>query len=219
MVRVIIYSSGAHYGPLKPAAPLRYDMRNVTNPPRQLRGSMDGRSKKLRDHLMNDKDFLALLETIQNDILQEIERLQKLECGKELQVGVGVEADKEVYTTHEIQQSREEPEQEFSRDADLHDKGHPTSGGEDTGDEASTNGGRYDPDNENGPIIIVNCFCHLGRHRSAGMVEALARLKWPAGTDIEVIHRDIDKDRRSSGKQKKTGKASRMRANDEFSED
>ncbi|EGX49937.1 hypothetical protein AOL_s00076g578 [Orbilia oligospora ATCC 24927] len=219
MARVTIYSSGAHYGPLKPAAPLRYDMRNVTNPPRQLRGNMDGRSKKLRDHLMNDKDFLALLETIQNDILREIERLQKLECGKEVQVQVGVGADKEVDTTHEIQQSREIPEQECSKDADSHDKEYLPSDGEDTGDETSTNESQYGPDNENEPTVVVNCFCHLGRHRSASMVEELARLKWPAGTDIEVIHRDIDKDRRSSGKQKKVAKSSRMRADNGFSED
>ncbi|RVD83106.1 uncharacterized protein DFL_007507 [Arthrobotrys flagrans] len=221
MVRVTIYSSGAHYGPLKPAAPLRYDMRNVTNPPRQLRGNMDGRSKKLRDHLMNDKDFIALLETIQNDILQEIERLRELECGKEAHVDVGAQADKEANTTHEIQQGLEETEPEHSIDADLHDKerGSLAPDGENTEDETSTSGSQCDQDNENESTLVVNCFCHLGRHRSASMVEELARLKWPAGTDIEVIHRDIDKDRRSSGKQKKAGKSSRMRRDNVFAEE
>ncbi|KAK6335187.1 hypothetical protein TWF718_010624 [Orbilia javanica] len=219
MVKVTIYSSGAHYGPLKPAAPLRYDMRDVTNPPRQLRGSMDGRSKKLRDHLMNDKDFIALLETIQNDILQEIERLEKLECGKGKEVNVGVEGDKEAAPTQEIQQGRDEAEQKCSIDAELHDKGNVPPDEEETASEASISGDQCDSDNENGPTIFVNCFCQLGRHRSASMVEALARLKWPAGTDIEVIHRDIDKDRRSSGKQKRVGKSSRMRGDNGFAED
>ncbi|KAK6511805.1 hypothetical protein TWF481_000711 [Arthrobotrys musiformis] len=219
MVRVIIYSSGAHYGPLKPAAPLRYDMRNVTNPPRQLRGNMDGRSKKLRDHLMDNKDFVALLEAIRCDILREIERLQKLGCGEAEGAEVGVGADKEADTTHEIQQGRGETEPEHSIDADSHDNEHPTSDEDDTGDATTIHADRSITDNENGPTVVVNCFCHLGRHRSASMVEELARLKWPPGTDIEVIHRDIDKDRRNSKKQKRAGKSSRMRGDNEFAED
>ncbi|KAK6529325.1 hypothetical protein TWF281_008502 [Arthrobotrys megalospora] len=216
MVRVTIYSSGAHYGPLKPAAPLRYDMRDVTNPPRQLRGNMDGRSKKLRDHLMNDKDFIALLETIQSDILREIERLQRVECGEE--VG-GVEAYKEVDPTHEIQQGREEPEQPSSINAGIDDKGRPPSDDDGIGGETPIGDPMEHLDNEHEPMLIVNCFCHLGRHRSASMVEELARLKWPAGIDLEVIHRDIDKDRRKPGKQKRVGKSSRMLRDNDYAED
>ncbi|KAK6353855.1 hypothetical protein TWF730_008277 [Orbilia blumenaviensis] len=218
MVMVTIYSSGAHYGPLKPAAPLRYDMRNVTNPPRQLRGNMDGRSKKLRDHLMNDVDFVTLLQAIQTDILQEVEELQKQECGKE-EDSVGM--DKDVNATQEIQQGRAEPEQmdSLALDPKLNDKEHLVSDEDDIEDNISIGCSRENLDNENEPIVLVNCFCHLGRHRSASMAEELARLKWPPGINIEVVHRDIDKDRRKPGKQKRVAKSSRMLQNNEFDDD
>ncbi|EWC44341.1 hypothetical protein DRE_01167 [Drechslerella stenobrocha 248] len=183
-VTVVITSSGAHYGPLSPPAALRYDLRNITNPPRQLRGNLDGRSKKLRDHLTSDADFLQLLETIHRDILRHVERLQA-----PLQ-------DDDKGTSPATQQLQQNSLQEPEPDAlDNQGPSEPS----------------VDKEPENGRTLTVNCLCELGRHRSASMAEELARLRWPPDIDVQVFHRDIDKDRRKPkaprSRQQRAGKA------------
>ncbi|KAK6542060.1 hypothetical protein TWF694_007831 [Orbilia ellipsospora] len=204
MVTITIYSSGAHYGPLKPPATLRYDLRNITNPPKKLRDTLDGRSKKLREHLLNEQDFADLLESIISDILKEVDKLKNAIGGGEVPDGDAV-----AVTQHAQ-----------SSEADIEALG--SSGNTDVGDMkiSSSKESTFQPPIEESfetssssrdePIITVNCFCHLGRHRSASMVEELGRIKWPKEFQVKVFHRDIDRSRKKSGKQRWIGKSSRM---------
>ncbi|EPS42916.1 hypothetical protein H072_3104 [Dactylellina haptotyla CBS 200.50] len=203
MVTIKIYSSGTHYGPLKPPATLRYDLRKITNPPKHLR-NLDARSKNLREHLLNESDFVGLLETIHNDILREVESLDS--AGG---------TDKETTSpTQHIQQSLDEQESgESSRTANhASEETSLSEASARVAENPTTEESLGDSeilDSEDGPTITVNCFCHLGRHRSASMVEELGRLKWPKNIQLELFHRDIDKDRRKSKKQRRVGKSSK----------
>ncbi|KAJ6259552.1 hypothetical protein Dda_5189 [Drechslerella dactyloides] len=177
-VTVVISSSGAHYGPLQPPATLRYDLRKIPNPPKQLRDTLDGRSKKLRNHLTNDEQFMQLLDTIHADILREVGQLQAAPTNDETSA-----------TTQHFQQLHgPDYAQLESAGNDAVDKEYSLNVGESAVREAKVEDDRK---------LTVNCFCHRGRHRSASMVEELARLRWPADVDIEIFHRDIDKSQRN----------------------
>ncbi|KAK6344431.1 hypothetical protein TWF696_008068 [Orbilia brochopaga] len=194
-VTVAIYSSGAQYGPLQPPATLRYDLRKITNPPKQLRDTSDGRSKKLRDHLTNNKDFMQLLDTIHTDILREVGQLQ---------AAVTNETDETSAATQHLQQLHTHA----SERSDSVDKEPSLDVGE---------GAAQAAEHDNKLKLTVNCFCHQGRHRSASMVEELARLRWPADVDVEVFHRDIDRSRKKveRSKQRWVGKSSTMLSEDD----
>ena len=51
--------------------------------------------------------------------------------------------------------------------------------------------------------LRVGIFCEMGKHRSVAFVEELGRMTRKEGWKIEVLHRDIGKNRRD-GKRKKT---------------
>ncbi|KAF3935862.1 hypothetical protein ABW19_dt0207663 [Dactylella cylindrospora] len=152
---------------------------------------------------MNDDEFVNLLHKIRDDILREVEELQRI---PEVRGG-----EAEDGATQVIQQCGETEPRNVSmisrQDEDNNKEGlspHGSQGGDEEQTEELNLNGR---DSSN---LTVNCFCYLGRHRSASMVEELARVKWPSGIHIVVIHRDIDKDRRKPGKNKRIGKKSRM---------
>ncbi|KAF3910284.1 hypothetical protein ABW21_db0206213 [Orbilia brochopaga] len=196
-ITVAIYSSGAVYGPLQPPATLRYDLRKVANPPKQLRDTLDGRSKKLRNHLTNDKGFMQLLDTIHADILHEIGLLQ---------VDKGETSDATQHLQH-LQSPHDAQEHN-----DTADEG--SSGAIDIGEEIAR---AAEHESDRKLTLTVNCFCHRGRHRSASMVEELARLRWPADIDVEVFHRDIDRSREKAdrSKQRRAGKSLKMLQHDD----
>lgn len=42
-------------------------------------------------------------------------------------------------------------------------------------------------------VLLVSCFCDMGKHRSPAFVEALAETgKWPRHWHIKTIHRELD---------------------------
>jgi len=59
---IISYS---HAPPLLPAPQLKFDLRKTSNPPKHIRHAYDGRSKRLREHMMANEEFCARLETAQ----------------------------------------------------------------------------------------------------------------------------------------------------------
>ncbi|KAF3916185.1 hypothetical protein AA313_de0206566 [Arthrobotrys entomopaga] len=204
MVRIVIYSSGAHFGPLKPPATLRYDLRSITNPPKHLRDTLDGRSKKLRDHLLNEQDFVDLLDSITNDILQEVVKLENATGGGEVPDGDAVDI-----TQHGQSSETDMEALEVSKSRDIADT-EISSSKEPISQSPINQSFETSLSSENEPTITINCFCHLGRHRSASMVEELGRIKWPKEFQVQVFHRDIDRSRKKTGKQRWIGKSSRM---------
>lgn len=69
---ILTLVSHSHSPPLNPAPQLKFDLRKITNPPKLIRDSCDGRSKRLREHMLANDDFVALVETAQASIAEEM---------------------------------------------------------------------------------------------------------------------------------------------------
>lgn len=65
---ILLLTSHAHAPPLQPPAHLKYDLRSVENPPKALRDSHTGLSKRLREHLRSHRDFCELLDRAESEI-------------------------------------------------------------------------------------------------------------------------------------------------------
>lgn len=68
----LVLVSHSHSPPLVPAPQLKFDLRKITNPPKHIRDAYDGRSKRLREHMLANDDFVALVETAQASIAEEM---------------------------------------------------------------------------------------------------------------------------------------------------
>ena len=64
---LIVYSHG-RTPPLQPPPDLKYDLRDIPNPPRALRYVSDGRSVRLREHLLSDPVFVSRLDRVEREI-------------------------------------------------------------------------------------------------------------------------------------------------------
>ncbi|KAM7217133.1 hypothetical protein V8F06_007532 [Rhypophila decipiens] len=60
--------SHAHSPPHQPPPHLKYDLRCIQNPPKALRDSQTGLSKRLREHLLDHQDFQELLNCAEEEI-------------------------------------------------------------------------------------------------------------------------------------------------------
>ena len=65
---ILLLTSHAHSPPLRPSPQLKYDLRRIENPPKALRDSHTGVSKRLREHLRNHVDFVEMLSHAESDI-------------------------------------------------------------------------------------------------------------------------------------------------------
>src|SRR5690242_6638847 len=65
---LLLLTSHAHAPPLQPPAHLKYDLRCIENPPKALRDSHTGLSKRLREHLRSHRDFCELLDRAESEI-------------------------------------------------------------------------------------------------------------------------------------------------------
>ncbi|KAF1996131.1 hypothetical protein P154DRAFT_580224 [Amniculicola lignicola CBS 123094] len=168
---LVLYSHGRN-PPLNPPPDLKYDLRNIPNPPKALRDVSDGRSKRLREHLLSEEKFVRRLEEVEREVLEAMRRkIEKFEgVGKE---GGDVEGLK-----------------------DLDDEGHGKDGEEEDEDVDDE-----DQDSESSipkVVLRVGCNCALGHHRSVAFVTELSLLPWPKDWEVQIIHRDLDK-KRSGG--------------------
>lgn len=73
--KTLVIVSHAHAPPLSPAPTLKFDLRQVKNPPKQIRDAYDGRSKRLRNHMLQEDGFVSLLNTAEADIRAEISNM------------------------------------------------------------------------------------------------------------------------------------------------
>jgi len=79
---ILILISHSHRHPLSPAPNLKFDLRKVSNPPKHIRDAYDGRSKRLREHMMHMEDFTSLLEASKTSIEEEMVLLLGSRNGK-----------------------------------------------------------------------------------------------------------------------------------------
>ena len=69
---LILYSHG-RTPPLNPPPDLKYDLRSIPNPPKNARDAHDGRSKRLREHLLGELKFVQKLDEVESEILEAME--------------------------------------------------------------------------------------------------------------------------------------------------
>jgi len=209
--KIIIISHG-HSPPLVPPAELKYNLRRIPNPPKRIRDALDGRSKRLRDHMREHEEFMSLLDQAHKEIQQaamaSLAVPQKTDGG-----GITSHEKSEVNDSTEISPSTNKSEaqdtqvstsDEVDQEADAQFTSKPGS------DEL---GGMQD-------AIRVSCFCAQGKHRSVAFVEELMQMPWPNGWELSAVHRDVDNDIVGNNKDKRNrAKASWNRRNLAFAEE
>ncbi|KAF2792716.1 hypothetical protein K505DRAFT_278307 [Melanomma pulvis-pyrius CBS 109.77] len=194
---LILYSHGRN-PPLHPSPDLKYDLRNMPNPPKALRDVSDGQSKRLREHLLSTPKFTEKLNEAEREIRSAME-------GKVAENGERHLREEIVVQTHcssEVQTSRAESsiangEVEIEENLDDLDEDQCIS--------------------SSVPSILlrVGCNCALGHHRSVAFVCELAARSWPKDWLVEVVHRDLEKKRGGGAREKqKTMHKARRRFED-----
>lgn len=203
---LILYSH-ARRPPLSPAPDLKYDLRGIPNPPKALRDGSDGRSKRLREHLLTEPKFVQKLEAVEIDIRQAMQ--QKIEEGET--------------TTHQKEQEQDTTTLNSLADADPERKD-----GEDSivlqsdprGDNTINTKGKRTPTEsyevESAILLHVGCYCALGHHRSVAFVHELAQLPWDKEWTVKVHHRDLF-ERRSGGTRERQKAKFRSRGGEDAS--
>lgn len=158
-VAILLLTSHAYSTPLQPLPQLKYDLRAIDNPPKALRDSHTGVSKRLREHMRSHQDFNDLLDRAEADILAPM--------------------------TEALGESDDETDEGHSEDDDN------------------------DHDSNVKPTLSVAVFCARGHHRSVAFVEELAGRRWPAEWEVQVIHRDLHRERSGNGKRKRGSRQGR----------
>lgn len=77
----LILVSHSHAPPLLPEPHLEFDLRKTSNPPKHIRDAYDGRSKRLREHMLASDDFCALLNTAQARIEGQMSSIDESDRG------------------------------------------------------------------------------------------------------------------------------------------
>lgn len=78
----LVLISHSHAPPLLPEPHLKFDLRKTNNPPKHIRDSYDGRSKRLREHMMASDKFCDLLGTVQASIEEQMALIVEGDHGK-----------------------------------------------------------------------------------------------------------------------------------------
>ncbi|KAE8453197.1 hypothetical protein EG329_011264 [Mollisiaceae sp. DMI_Dod_QoI] len=182
--------SHAHSPPLHPPPQLRFDLRTIPNPPKRIRDSHVGTSKRLQEWMEADPTFLARRDVIRDEIK---EAMNELIAKHEKKAVLKVDVDEEPASDQKSKQSYN-----YDRD-DLVVNGNNQHLDED--EDESGYRRVYNEQDFSGLELRIGIVCAMGRHRSVAMVEELARMSWP-GWEVEVEHRDVSKKR---GTEKKTG--------------
>ncbi|KAH7072916.1 hypothetical protein BKA63DRAFT_516013 [Paraphoma chrysanthemicola] len=211
---LILYSHG-RTPPLHPPPDLKFDLRSIPNPPKALRAVSDGRSKRLREHLLSDEKFVGKLGNVEEQIGEgmsvklgewESEQMERT-TGDEAGVGSGIGDEAAEEVEGGVREREMQEGDQLDDDAEVIDD-EDASGLVDDNDNITSH---------DGPVLRVGCFCALGHHRSVAFVEELARLKWPGEWHVEVVHRDLER-KKGGGKregQKRGWKGRRVIGADE----
>lgn len=180
---LLLLISHSHSPPLNPSPHLKFDVRSLPNPPKNVRDAYDGTSKRLQEWMRSEESFLGKRDSVKEEI------------GKRLEIAI---KDWEKEKTVDQDLLKGEPVDDANLDSQETVESNHTSSKEDV-DQGSITDCSDDEEEEDKQLDFrVGIFCAMGRHRSVAMVEELARCEWP-GWRVEVIHRDIDK-KRGAGK-------------------
>lgn len=180
--RNLLIVSHARSPPLHPPGDLKYDLRSIPNPPKHIRDAYNGTSKRLREWMLAEPEFVALVEKAVGEIE---ERMNAVEAQS---------AAEESPATKESETEEEEEADLPERDSESIDSDDEVDGDEndDDDDEAEIT---------NLPDLTVDVSCERGRHRSVAFAEELAARRW-RDWNVQVIHRDVNTKRKQDGKHK-----------------
>ncbi|KAF2173844.1 hypothetical protein M409DRAFT_48762 [Zasmidium cellare ATCC 36951] len=221
--------SHSHAPPLIPAAEISFDLRRVTNPPKHIRDSYDGRSKRLREHLLHDATFVNLLQSAMEEILKvanirhDDEVLEQASHPEETGFVAGAEtttSSSPPATGPSNRTTREDnPSDDDTREAENADDeeaqaqtASQTTEYDSDQEEPDSSSGEIEPgesesESDSSRLLRISCFCERGRHRSVAFAEELGRMAWPRGWDVLVRHRDVDG--QGGGKKRRNGRSGR----------
>lgn len=211
-LKLVVYSH-AHSPPLSFHPDLKYDLRKIGGPPPHIRKQYDGRSKRLRDHLLHNAGFHILLEKAVEDIQAAADDV--LKAWRTVQANGPTNDQTDEW--HDVEESdAHEPHSVAADDpntgstlsarasnwqkAPYYDSTHEIKDQEEhhcdheRGDEESNllHGENVAWQPSEGPVLRIGCFCEHGFHRSVAFAEELGRRRWPKAWVVEVIHRDVD---------------------------
>jgi hypothetical protein len=174
---ILLLISHSRTNPLRTPPDLKYDVRSVSNPPKQIRDKHTGVDKRLREHMLSHGDFVSLLDRAETEIKA---LMTKMTVGDP---AAGIPPLKEwkasrTRASRGVRQQREEEEGEEGDDGD---------------DEEEF-------DDEDRPMLRVGMLCVRGRHRSVAFAEELGLREWPKEWEVRVVHRDLGRSRKDNGR-------------------
>lgn len=215
--------SHSHAPPLQPPADVSFDLRRVPNPPKHIRDNYDGRSKRLREHLLHDATFANLLQSAMQEVLHFVKEREGdavsrqasrpgqtcFVAGDETVIAPATgsmnstacdDSNGEDYTSGDGNTDDEEAQartvsQSTNYDADQEepDSSSPAQSGEIKSDSRISG-------------VSISCFCERGRHRSVAFAEELGRMAWPRTWDVSVQHRDVSGSGKKENRKGRSGR-------------
>jgi hypothetical protein len=178
---------------------LKYDLRSVSNPPKQIRDKYTGIDKRVQEHMRSHGDFVALVDRAEG----EIRALMGLAVSAAKATDSGhVDGSDEGGVKYRLVRPNTSSTSVTGVDGAERVVGDGEEAGSEEEEEEDGDGDDEDGDEEEGdggrPRLRVSVFDVRGRHRSVAFVEELKRRDWPAEWEVRAVHRDLGKARKGS---------------------
>ena len=194
---LITITSYAHAPPLQPLPDLQYDLRTFPSPsPEKYASKYDGRGKRAREWVNGEARYVELLGKVENEVLVRGRELE-LEAMKEKTEREKTERERDETEKAEAQKKTPESagdEAPMSAVTDVTEKSEAElvekMGTVDLEDDLAQVAKGIPP-----KVLRIGVSSEMGRDRSVAFVEELSRKKWPVEWAVEVLHRDVDKQR------------------------
>lgn len=190
-----------------------------------MRSKYDGRTKKFREWLSREEEYVSMLDRVENEVLAK---------GRELEVeALQEKADKEKATAEKAEIAKADAEKAELEKAEIEkaevgkvepevEPETPVAEAPEASEVAESVVGDEEreaaepvekPENVHVPKNLrVGISCEMGHHSSVAFIEELGRRKWPVEWAVEVVHRDVDKQRNPrKGKARGNDKGGRQR--------
>ena len=184
---LLMLTSHAYAPPLQPPPDLQYDLRAFPSAGAEKYASRyDGRGKRAREWVRGEGGYVELLGEVEGAVVRRGRELE-VEAEREREENekkVALSAEEEAKAV--VTEATEKPEVELAEKTETlvlgqaEEEDHPAA-------EATTG---TPP-----KILRVGVSSEMGRDRSVAFVEELSRRKWPVEWAVEVLHRDVDKQR------------------------
>jgi hypothetical protein len=187
---LITITSYAHVPPLQPQPDLQYDLRTFPSPsPEKYASKYDGRGKRAREWVNGEGLYVELLGKVEEEVLTRGRELEQ-ETMKEKMESEKAEREENEKAEAEKKAAEEEaPKSAVTEASDSNSEAALVEKMETLGMEEA------EPQDIPPKVLRIGVSSEMGRDRSVAFVEELGRKKWPVEWAVEVLHRDVDKQR------------------------